>query len=101
MLVLVTVMSLGNVPPPNLVRATLSFANLEPWIFALAFTSASTIDPSTMLAELTVIPDLSRPSAILLLSIAALALMSALTIVLSLIFAEVTAPSMMSSSVTF
>ena len=59
MLVLVTVMSLGNVPAPNLVRGTLSFANLEPCIFALAFISASTIEPSTMLSELTVIPDLS------------------------------------------
>ena len=46
-------MSEGSVPPPNLERATLSLANLEPCIFALALMSPSTIEPSTMFAELT------------------------------------------------
>ena len=93
MLVEVTTMSLGNVPLPNFARVTESSSNLEPFIFAELLTSASTIDPSTMFAELTVIPDLSNPSAILLLSIAALALMSALTIVPSNILADVTSPT--------
>ena len=52
-MVLVTVMSLGNVPPPNLVRATLSSASLEPCMFALELTSSLTIVPLTMLAEAT------------------------------------------------
>ena len=46
-------MSEGNVPPPNLVRGTLSLSNLEPCIFAEEFISASTILPLTMFAELT------------------------------------------------
>ena len=53
-----------------------------------------------MFDPLTVIPDLSKPSAILVLSISALALMSALTIVPSFIFAEVIELSLISSSVT-
>ena len=46
-------MSEGKVPPPNLVRGTLSLSNLEPCIFAEEFISASTILPLTMFAELT------------------------------------------------
>ena len=46
-------MSEGKVPPPNLVRGTLSLSNLEPCIFAEEFISASTILPFTMFAELT------------------------------------------------
>ena len=56
MLVDVTSMSEGSVPPPNLVRGTLSFSNLEPCMFAEEFISASTILPLTMFAELTVMP---------------------------------------------
>ena len=51
--------------------------------------SSLTIEPSTMFAELTVIPDLSKPSAILVLAIFALALISASTIVPSFILTEV------------
>ena len=46
-------MSEGNVPPPNLVRGTLSSASLEPCMFALELTSSLTIVPLTMLAEAT------------------------------------------------
>ena len=53
MLVVVTAMSEGNVPPPNLVRGTLSSASLEPCMFALELTSSLTIVPLTMLAEAT------------------------------------------------
>ena len=91
---LVTTISFGSVPLPNLSRVTVSFANLEPLIFALLLISSLTIEPSTMFAELTVIPDLSNPSAILLLLISALALISALTIVPSNILFDVTCPSL-------
>ena len=53
-----------------------------------------------MFAELTVIPDLSNPSAILLLLISALALISALTIVPSNILFDVTCPSLIWCSTT-
>ena len=62
-------MSVGSAPLPSFVKPTESSANLEPLIFALLLTSSLTIEPSTMFAELTVIPDLSNPSAILLFSI--------------------------------
>ena len=96
MLVVVTAMSEGNVPPPNLVRGTLSSANLLPCIFALLLTSSLTIEPFTMFAELTVIPDFNKPSAILVLLIAALAFISASTIVPSLILSDVICPSLRS-----
>ena len=44
-------MSLGSVPLPNLSKLTESLANLEPWIFALALISASTIVPSNIFAD--------------------------------------------------
>ena len=47
-------MSVGKLPAPNLSRVTESFSNLEPSISALAFISAFTIVPSTMLALATV-----------------------------------------------
>ena len=86
-------MSLGSVPPPSLTKPTLSSASLVPLIFAELLMSSLTIEPSTMFAELIVIPDLSKPSAILLLSISAFALISALTIVSSAISVEVTCPA--------
>ena len=94
MLALATVTFVGNEPELNLVGGTLVLANFVPLISAELLMSSLTIEPLTMFAEFTVMPDLSKPSAILLLSIAALALMSALTIVSSAISVEVTAPAL-------
>ena len=46
-------MSVGKSPAPNLSKVTESLANLEPAIFAVAFISSLTIEPSTMLSLLT------------------------------------------------
>ena len=96
MLVVVTAMSEGNVPPPNLVRGTLSSASLEPCMFALELTSSLTIVPFTMLDELTVIPLGKLPVAILLCEIAALLAISPSTIVPSTILADVICESLIS-----
>ena len=47
-------MSVGKLPAPNLSKVTESLSNLEPCISALAFISASTIVPLTMLELATV-----------------------------------------------
>ena len=54
MFALAIVMSVGKAPEPNFVKATESFNNLEPFIFALAFISASTIVKSAILADVTI-----------------------------------------------
>ena len=54
-------MSLGSVPLPNLSKVTESLANLEPCIFALAFISASTIEPSTIFSEVIKLDVISPP----------------------------------------
>ena len=53
MLALATVMPEGKAPELNLFAAIELLAILEPSIFALLLTSALTIEPSTMFAELT------------------------------------------------
>ena len=58
-------MSVGSAPDPNLVSPTVSLASLEPSIFALLLTSSSTMEPSTMFAELTCMPLGKVPVAIL------------------------------------
>ena len=93
MFALATVTPVGNAPVLSFAAGVVPSANLAPDIFAELLMSSLTIEPSTMFAEFTVMPDLSNPSAILLLSIAAFALMSALTIVSSAISVEVTAPA--------
>ena len=55
MFALSTVISVGNAPPPNLVRATESLANLEPAIFALVLMSSLTIVPFWMFVEVTTV----------------------------------------------
>ena len=94
MLALATVTPVGSAPVLSFVAGVELSANLVPDIFAELLTSSLTIEPSTMFAELTVMLDLSKPSAILLLAISALALISALTIVPSNILADVTYPSL-------
>ena len=54
-------MSLGSVPLPNLSKLTESLANLEPCIFALAFISASRIEPSTIFSEVIKLDVISPP----------------------------------------
>ena len=94
-------MSVGRAPLPSLSRVTLSSNNLLPAISAVAEISSLTIEPLTMLAELTVMPLGKFPVAILLCAIAALPLMSASTIVPSKILELVIAPSWMFSLVNF
>ena len=99
-LALSTVMSVGSAPLPNLARVTLSFANLEPEMSALAFISALTIVPSTMFALATVISVGKAPlpsfakvtlsSASLLPALFALLFISTFTIDPSTILAEFT-----------
>ena len=79
-------MSVGKEPLPSLSRVTLSSNNLLPAISAEAEISSLTIEPLTMLSELTVMPLGRFPVAILLCAIAALPLISASTIVPSFIF---------------
>ena len=76
-------MSVGKFPAPNLSRVTESLANLEPAIFALAFISALTIEPSTMLSLLTCLSAGSTPVCSLVYAIPASDLMSAFTIAVS------------------
>ena len=90
MFALATVMSVGSAPDPSLSKVTESSNNLDPAISALAFISALTIDPSTMLSELTVKLLFNKPLAIFVFAIAALPLISASTIVPSKILSEVT-----------
>ena len=101
MFALATVTPVGNAPVLSFAAGVVPSANLVPDIFAELFMSSLTIEPLTMFAEFIVIPDLSKPSAILLLSISALALISALTIAPSFILAEVTALSLTSAVLIF
>ena len=94
MLALATVTPVGSAPVLSFVAGVELSANLVPDIFAELLTSSLTIEPSTMFAELTVMLDLSKPSAILVFSIAALALMLALTIVPSAICVYVLLPTL-------